>query len=257
MIERPEQATRSVPHLQQDSATPSVFGVKRTPAKQRQGQAGGVFPLEKDLVRAMLRQVEKLFETPGDNLLRLSEVQVGTSLADVVVLRRKRKGWPSFPSQLSILESVCLAWLRHLGTTRIDHLEQRCGLGTGSLRNGQLEKLIECGLVKRGQGGRVQLLRDWSSGIEIVAIEGKLSRWRKALWQATTYLNFADKSYVALPHNRANLVPKIAGEFRRAGVGLLLVSKRGLLKAIEAPRTLSHTWKREAVYSFACRHLES
>lgn len=56
-----------------------------------------------------------------------------------------------------------------------------------------------------------------------VAVEMKLSDWRKALEQARIYTMFARRSYVAMPAGKQRLLLENIRYFRRSGIGILLV----------------------------------
>ena len=57
-------------------------------------------------------------------------------------------------------------------------------------------------------------------GAEIeVAVELKLTDWRRALHQACIYTTFAQESYVAMPSNKRRILEKNIGEFIRWRVG--------------------------------------
>lgn len=201
--------------------------------------------------------IEALLSHLSDDLLGKTqairrEVGVGRSIADVVCLGsapRNRGRGVSVPQALSILESVVLARLRRKGPTRIDVLEQRCGLQRTALRARALERLLAWGLVERSNGGRVSAARPWASLFRVVAIEAKLIRWRDALRQAEAYLRYADEAYVALPWAVATRALRASSEFERQGVGLLLVGRQRSQIAIEARPSAQHDWRREFVLS--------
>ena len=58
---------------------------------------------------------------------------------------------------------------------------------------------------------------------ELIAIEAKLSKWRIALQQAYRNRCFADKSYVLLPDNVAQIASRYEYEFDRRGVGICCI----------------------------------
>jgi hypothetical protein len=58
----------------------------------------------------------------------------------------------------------------------------------------------------------------------LYAFEAKLAKWRDALYQARRAASFAHYCYVALPPRAADLALKAKHEFRRHGVGLVIVS---------------------------------
>jgi hypothetical protein len=187
--------------------------------------------------------------------LSVTEVRVGAASADLVFIRRQARRWPRVPAGLTPTEALCLAWLRDRRRTSIDWLERLCGVEAGALRDGTLDRLVDSGLLALGKGGEIVLRRDCSAGIQIVAVEAKLSKWKKALSQARSNMAFADQSYVALPSSRRSVLPAVAGAFQAAGVGLLFVADDVFDLAIPASSSARHTWRREYVYSTAYQQL--
>jgi hypothetical protein len=94
--------------------------------------------------------------------------------------------------------------------------------------------------------GRVQILTEWDyrSGItdilartsrkEVIALEAKLSDWRRAIYQAYRNTTFARRSYVVLPERVARRAEKNPDVFGNYGVGLCACGDRGLSVLIEA-----------------------
>jgi hypothetical protein len=68
------------------------------------------------------------------------------------------------------------------------------------------------------------------------AFETKLHKWRKALDQARRNGCFAHYCYVALPERAASMALKAREEFRRHGVGLVLLSRQAAKLAIRPRR---------------------
>jgi hypothetical protein len=58
-----------------------------------------------------------------------------------------------------------------------------------------------------------------------VAIEMKLTNWRRALYQATLYTMFADRSYIAMPENKKELLSRNLQDIRKWGVDVLIVAE--------------------------------
>jgi hypothetical protein len=71
-------------------------------------------------------------------------------------------------------------------------------------------------------------------GGELIAFEAKLSRWRDALHQAYRNRCFAHRTYVVLPQAAAETAVQHEAEFRRRGVGLVVVSSQGVREALDA-----------------------
>ncbi|MHC4137105.1 MAG: hypothetical protein ACYS0K_19295, partial [Planctomycetota bacterium] len=81
------------------------------------------------------------------------EIGVGRAVTDIVLARLRSDSWAAaFP--LSVRESVVLSALRTHGPTRIDVLENRCGVGRRSLRGKALARLRNAGAFESGPGGR-------------------------------------------------------------------------------------------------------
>jgi hypothetical protein len=68
----------------------------------------------------------------------------------------------------------------------------------------------------------------------VVAVEAKLRDWRKALYQASHYLDYADESWVVLGGAGPSTALFHADDFRRRGVGLMTLARDGAL-TIAAP----------------------
>jgi hypothetical protein len=64
---------------------------------------------------------------------------------------------------------------------------------------------------------------------QVVAIEAKLSDWRRALIQAYRYLQFSNESWVLLDHKSASSALKRGETFKSCGVGLASFSTGGSL----------------------------
>ena len=60
---------------------------------------------------------------------------------------------------------------------------------------------------------------------ELHAFEAKLTKWRKALEQAGRNTSYAHYTYVVLPSRTAASALKASDEFRRRGVGLVVLGK--------------------------------
>lgn len=215
-----------------------------TTAKQREEDEE--FSSEAELVGQLVKLLPGPFREWGERFHIAVEVSVGRGIADIVAVvpgeAAQVQLWP-----LSIRECVVLAALRRGGGTRIDLLEGRCGLPRRSLRNGTLKRLEEAGLVKRGNGGRVQLAHDWLKSVRVIAFEAKLSAWRDAVRQAQEYLRYADEAYVALP--RATVGRETSDVFSGAGVGLLQVGGGEVEVTVRAVDHGKHDWRREFAVS--------
>jgi hypothetical protein len=71
--------------------------------------------------------------------------------------------------------------------------------------------------------GKIPDVVGMKSGRIHIAVEMKLSNWRRALYQATLYTLFADRCYVAMPSTKEMLLTRNFENFRKWGVGVLIV----------------------------------
>jgi DNA-binding transcriptional ArsR family regulator len=109
----------------------------------------------------------------------------------------------------------------------ISELESVSGLAQQTVRR-ELQTLKKAGLVDTRQHDQVRMLREIRAPFrEIVAYEVKVKDWKSGLRQALSYKSFANRTYLALPLDRADLVKKYHEVFRRFNVGLLGVGRGG------------------------------
>lgn len=91
------------------------------------------------------------------------------------------------------------------------------------------------GLVIRTTGGKISLdAGGFTRGLIVTAIELKLSRWREALDQATSYLKFADRAYVVLDADRTGRDEEMVESFRASRVGLFMLGAGDLAEVVTA-----------------------
>lgn len=99
-------------------------------------------------------------------------------------------------------------------------------------------------LIKRGLNpevevkhwGKVPDVVGYDDGFLEIAVEMKLSDWKRALYQATTYTLFAHESYVAMPENKKTLISRKINEFNRWGVGILIVKNNQTVEVLNPAR---------------------
>ena len=87
------------------------------------------------------------------------------------------------------------------------------------------DKRIQCsslGFEFAHQSGRTDLIGVTEEGY-LIAFEGKLLQWRKALDQARRNTSFAHYSYVLLPNYSASSAKKNREHFQNLGVGLVVM----------------------------------
>ena len=120
-----------------------------------------------------------------------------------------------------------LAILRHGAPRTRAYLTKFTGLSDHSL-GGYVRQLERAGLVEVHSNLAVSLScpLPWSM-VDIVAYEGKLANWRRALHQAIGYRSFSHSVRVVIPAAGAQHAKKLATLFRVNGIGLIAVENDG------------------------------
>jgi len=119
-------------------------------------------------------------------------------------------------------ESVeLLAYLRAVRQARLETVTERLQLSF-DVAESTVDCLCEAGALDCSQGV-LTLTSSWRELLpEVVAIEFKVSDWRRALTQATRNLLFAHRSFIALPPAVATRV-RSSSAFGLQGVGIISV----------------------------------
>ncbi len=152
-----------------------------------------------------------------------SSLPLGAGLPDVVAVHYK----DSLDSVDELRrESVeVFAYLRVVGQARLDTVANRLQFPE-HVAETTVAFLHEAGALRLGEGP-LALTPMWRALLpEVVAIEFKVSDWRRALSQATRNLLFAHRSFVALP---AGVAARVRGtsDFALHGVGIISVPNEG------------------------------
>lgn len=86
-----------------------------------------------------------------------------------------------------------------------------------------LKRLIRSGALCE-EDDSISLSHEWrSTSAQLTAVEFKLRRWRDALAQALSYLQFANRSYVVLDAHQTRVDADMVDLFESVGVGLCLL----------------------------------
>jgi len=205
------------------------------------------FDREADLVELLVDRLPKTFRAGGNSILVAKEVAVGRSIADIVMLRRYIKA-RTIKKNLSVAQAVILSYVRKRGYIDVDQLKE---IARTSDRDAELfNRLFANDLLGYAANSEEVVVPLWDPNYRIVAVEAKLSRWRDALAQATSYRTYADESYVALPVRQAMTAAKSRDLFDAAGVGLLSTDSTGRINVLlRAAVASNHGWQREFVVS--------
>ena len=120
-----------------------------------------------------------------------------------------------------------VASLKYRASRSCTHLQRVTGLSNRSLSQ-HLRQLEAAGIVEANTKATFSLKCriPWSM-VEIVAYEGKLSNWRRALHQAIGYRSFSHSVRVIMPVLAAHRAKKLENVFRINGIGLIAVENDG------------------------------
>ena len=130
----------------------------------------------------------------------------------------------------SIADASILAYLRAVGCARLDTIVKRLGRSSANVSS-VLEGLIGAAVLVR-DSGRFALEPVWRHILpEIVAVEAKVSDWRRAFAQAARNQVLSHRSFVALPDSVARRA--VADDTSRAlGIGVLGVADDGSVEVL-------------------------
>lgn len=179
------------------------------------------------------QQIASLLNDSG--YLVKTEIDSGYGIADVVALRSlsqrvaKREKYNQF-DQLSnenffkVLEVISE---NNNKPTHLDDITNNVNLSNGYIRSKILKGLESKGFIKNIDNKLYLKINGWAPlSNNIIAIESKLSDWKRGIIQALRYKTFANKVYLALPENKIHLVdPK---ELERLSIGLVTIKRNKL-----------------------------
>lgn len=211
----------------------------RTLDKQR-------FDSEQDLVTA----IKVAFASEGSaSWVWLSELESPNGIADLVAVRLSagRGASPSL-GHIPPRWAYALKCLPYRSSFTLDWFAQAF-CATTSYARGILQLYASAGFCHRDACDR-----SWSKIEEprpiaekIVAVEAKLRDWRKALYQATRYLDYAAQSWVVLDRSALSAaLPHVDGFWQR-GIGLMGLGRHGELEVVSharnrTPRMIARFW---------------
>ena len=106
-------------------------------------------------------------------------------------------------------------------------LETITGISNLSLRR-YIRHLASVGMIKVHKNSAISLgcRLPWTM-VNIVAYEGKLANWRRALHQAIGYRSFSHSVRVIMPEAAAERAKKLEHVFRNNGIGLISIDNDG------------------------------
>lgn len=177
---------------------------------------------------------ESLDFPPSPTRMFLREFDGLQGRADLVDAHIHTQALPDVPSLRDLSTALTsptkarlLAILRYGAPRTRDHLARATGLSNRSLGS-HIRQLESVGLVEVHRSSAVSLgcRLPWGM-VDIVAYEGKLSNWRRALHQALGYRSFSRSVWVVVPASRTRHAKKLATVFQTNGIGLMAIEDDG------------------------------
>lgn len=182
------------------------------------------------------------------------ELDAGVGIADLVLAKRTARTTGALRA-LSIINPRLAVLLSHdVGSTISTRAALANTLGTSD--GGAQRVLAQLASAGLAHGSAKEFAISTVSALpfeKVIAVEAKLSEWKRVLIQAYRNLQFADESWVVLDH--AFVRPALAqiDRFKSAGVGLASVDRRQaefyvhLAAASVGPMSVTKRWQAQAV----------
>ena len=195
---------------------------------------------------AMIPVIEEYKEDifPSKNPEIAEEVNSGFGIADVVffnldndtIRRRQRSRLPSIKSY-EILETFSVVNELNVPEINITHLYKALPYSEKVFKDKILHFLTSTGVADNIDNTSLRFNYKYESPLkEIVAIEAKVSNWKRGLYQAYRYRQYADLSYLALHSQYIERAKQNLSLFEDLNVGLIRVDdERDELELIYKP----------------------
>ncbi len=183
------------------------------------------FRLERDLVTVLRSRSVGVLESRSRRATYqiFSERQVGMCIPDLLVVRSK-PGEDYIPLRLSYFDCALIATALKAGSITVADLAASTYSRPEQVGK-RIIRLVKLGLMCERSGGVRVRANTLPTGAYVVAVEVKLTRWRKALRQASDYLRFANEAYVALPASVIGPNATALATCADAGVGVITVDE--------------------------------
>ncbi|QHE84903.1 hypothetical protein [Hydrogenophaga sp. BPS33] len=181
------------------------------------------------------------------------EVDAGVGIADLVLAKRAPRSTKALRALASITPRLAALLSHDVAATVTSRASLANSLGTSELGAQRvLAQLAAAGLAL-GTRKAISLTAISTLPFEkVIAVEAKLSEWRRVLVQAYRNLQFADESWVVLDHACVRPALAQSERFQAAGVGLASMDRNlGLFIHLPAasvgPMSTTKRWQAQAV----------
>ena len=183
------------------------------------------------------------------------EVDAGVGVADLVLAKRSPRSTKALRAAAMVSPRLAVLLKQGVGDAIKSRAELAAFLGTsegGAQR--VIAQLLAAGVASHSRDSLTISGLRTPPFERLIAVEAKISDWRRVLVQAYRNLQFADESWVVLDHAFARPAIAQLDRFRIAGVGLASVERgRGLFihhaAATQGPMSLAKRWQAQSVLS--------
>jgi len=182
------------------------------------------------------------------------EVNASVGIADVVLAKRTPRSTKALRALASVNPRLAVLLSHEVSSKVASRADLANCLGTSeSGAQKVIARLVAAGLASRTPHGFTLGAIETLPFERIIAVEAKLSEWRRVLVQAYRNLQFADESWVVLDHARVKPALAQLERFRSTGVGLASVDRlsQGVIIHLSAsasgPMSLTKRWHAQAV----------
>lgn len=189
---------------------------------------------EASMIPLIESRAADLVEIKSQDCFYFQEFSVGRGIADIYIVsknqhsftQRQRSNIPAITDRLQN-EIVSLLWQNNgMPYQEVEGLLRSKGMRNLDIH---LKRLMELrALIVDRERVFVQESANANIIEYSVAIEAKVSDWRKGLKQALRYKNFADRSYLALYESHIKSAKNNLSVFKTLNVGLIGVSDDGI-----------------------------
>ena len=184
------------------------------------------FRLESELIQILSKRgrLKLLGPRLAPHSMAFAHFQIGMTIPDLLFVAGRKGVAPPIPRriQLTAFDAWVVTALKRSGPLREEEIADE--LHSHPHRVGSaLRRLRRYGLVKADNLSYELNARRLLLSAEIVAVEAKLLRWTDAINQALSYLNFANRAYVALPKHSIVASRRVTHACKESGVGLISV----------------------------------
>lgn len=183
------------------------------------------------------------------------EVDAGVGVADLVLAKRSPRSAESLRSVAMVSPRLAVLLSQGVGDAIKSRAELAAFLGTSEgAAQRVIARLSAAGLAAHSRDSLTILGLRTPPYARLIAVEAKISDWRRVLIQAYRNLQFADESWVVMDHVFARPAIAQLDRFRAAGVGLASVERgRGLFihhaATRQGPMSPAKRWQAQAVLS--------